>query len=747
MNWRAIVLFLGLAVFGACSADSGTNQPPVVVLNVSSEVQVIVGETLSIEISANDPEGGALTFDYEARPEGAWTLSSAQFLKSATGARFDWAPLASDVTGTDPLRLIFIVRDDAGQVTEKTVNVNIVPGNGVPRFLTNSSVLYDPRIGKPVVVDLRVRDDDSTEVEIVMDEASAPFGASFTQNGPFEGTLTWQPDAEQLKKRVHSINFVADDLQNEVSFKLTVVIRSPTNVNLQPDQIDLSCPGEEIITHSPIGPQRGFNDYEFTATLSQAARSRYDEVYLYWTLGDPYSDSDDPRDGFEGILMEDEGTQFFARIGNQADVIPEGGSVSVSYTICAIDVDSSDSEAVRCVPSTGDYNLYHSFVAYHPDEEAECIDDGGDLVGAGNDDFENATPISTTGFNFFRTCSGNDDYHTLTVRPGERYLVAAVYNQNSDVQVQAFDAAQSTIETEKSTCTGLSGIEAAVPEDGTQTTFFIRVNGGDNHNYAVRALLIDSGSGSECSDAANEPNETAGNATPLTDGQTVSAEICTAQDIDIYKIGLTAGQTVSFNNQFQNSQGNLDMTLFAPSQAGEISVSGSGVAFTFSFGNEETLEHQATETGDYYLLVFNNNQSAVPYTLNVSVGAGPSCTDDDQYSTNGNHSQASAALIPNSEFVEISGKACPGQPDFYRRTEFRSAAVLAELTLDGGDADLSDVTVSVYDISGTLVAEGTVVGSGITLDFTPNPPSSLGDFLYKVESSQYVEYTFAILRE
>lgn len=745
------ILVLGVLVFSTgCPADDANNEPPIVVLNVGSDVQIVVGETLSIEVSATDPEGGPLSFDYVAKPEGNWTLSSARFFRSNTGARFDWAPLASDVTGNEPLRLIFIVTDDSGKVTEKTVNVSIVPGNGVPRFLTNSSVLYDPRVGKPVKVEIQVRDDDSNEVELTMDESTAPFGASFDQTGAFSGVFEWQPDAEQQKKRVHSINFNANDLQTNVPFKLTVVIRSPTAVVFKPDQTELQCPGEEVISHEPIGPQTGLGDYNFSASLTAAARSRYDELYLYWTVGDPYKEgSTDPRDSFEGIKLEEDEEQpgvYKTRIANQASIIPEGGSLTISYTICAIDVDSSDATSVVCVPSSGDFNLYHSFTAYHPSDEVGCLDDGQDLVGTGNETFETASAISTNQFGFFRTCAGNEDYHSLTVRPGETYLVAAVYNQNSNLSIQAFDNDKNPIQLNVSTCTGLSGFEAAVPASGSAKNFYFKISGGDSENYQIRAVQTQTGTGA-CADDAIEPNDTVADAAPLTDGQAIMGEICSPGDLDIYQIALTAGQSVTLTNRFLNAQGNLDMTLFPPSQSGEVGISGTGVAFTFSFNDEEVITHQATETGNYYLLVFNNNQSTVRYNLTMELGAGPTCTDDDAYSTPANHTQASARLIANSEEVEFTAKVCPGQPDWYRRTEFKGAPLAAELTLVGGDGTLNDITVEVYDIGSNLVTRGVVEANGIYFDYSPNPTSSTGDFFYKVSSTSYVEYSFYILRE
>src|SRR5690606_22009008 len=114
---------------------------------------------------------------------------------------------------------------------------------------------------------------------------------------------------------------------------------------------------------------------------------------------------------------EDQPGTYLALIPNQTSIIPEGGALSISYTICAIDVDSSDASSVVCVPSSGDFNLYHTFMAYHPNDEIGCLDDGQDLTGEGNDTFETASEISNNQFGFFRTCAANMDYHAITVRP------------------------------------------------------------------------------------------------------------------------------------------------------------------------------------------------------------------------------------------------------------------------------------------------------------------------------------------
>ncbi|MEZ4461441.1 MAG: hypothetical protein R3E66_17330 [bacterium] len=747
MTVRSWFLILALTVLGACSADDSNNQPPVVALNVGASVNIEVGETLSIEVSANDPEGGSLQFDYQAKPDGNWSLSSAQFFKSATGARLDWAPIASDVTTTEPLRLIFIVKDDAGKTTEKTVNVTITPGNGTPRFTSSASELYDPRVGKPMKFEVTVRDDDSNEVTMTMVEAGAPIGSSFTQTDAFAGVFEWLPTVEQAKRRVHSVTFVADDGVNDpVEMTVTIVIRSNSGTVIKPGQTDLACPGEAVIGHDPLAAQTTLGDYVIEASLIGSNATRYDEMVIYWTIGNPYGEgSDDPKDAFEGITMESEnGTDFVGAIGNQASIIQPGVPLVVSYTICAIDKDSSDATSVVCVPSTGEFNLYHSFAAYLPDDAAECIDDGVDaFVGSGNDDFDSASLISDSSFSFFRTCKNNVDYHALQVRAGEAYVLAVVYGKDLAPTVTGYDDARQPLNMKTSSCTGLSTLEVTNTTNSTQT-YYVKVEGQNNIEYQVRAVKTQGGSGG-CSDEALEPNENAIDASPVSAGDTVSAEICDEGDIDVYAIDLNAGDEVRVIHAFSNAAGNLDMTLFPPSQADEISPSGSGVAFTFGLVDEEVLTHTATETGTYYLLVFNNNPSSVPYTLDFRVTAAPPCPDNDTYSGGGgNHTQATAALIPTTDEVTLSSLTiCPGKPDWYQRTEFTGASVLGELTVNAGEGTIDDISLEAYNLQGTKIADGAKLGNTLSFDYTP---ASNGQVFIKVSATAKTNYELYILR-
>ncbi len=124
-------------------------------------------------------------------------------------------------------------------------------------------------------------------------------------------------------------------------------------------------------------------------------------------------------------------------------------------------------------------------------------------------------------------------------------------------------------------------------------------------------------SGFGCPDA-QEPNDTKAEAHDVSDGSMIEATIC-EDDVDLYKITLTAGQMFSATAAFEATTDNLDLTLFTAEQAENFMRSDQGVAFTFDVAMPtETLTHQVADTGDYYLLVFNNNETTADYTLEIS---------------------------------------------------------------------------------------------------------------------------------
>ena len=721
---------------GGCTESSGDQPPTVVLSGVPANGTFVVGETMRINIQASDPEGGSLTFDWDYKPkELNWTVEQANFLTFSNEAVFEWAPLASDALNEEPIQLIFIVTDVAGSTTEKVVTIEFLAGNGTPVFRSNASELYDPRSGQSLEFDVVVTDQDSTQVTLGMDQASKPAGSSFMQNGPYRGTFTWQPTPEQLERRVYSVNFTADDGQNPVvDFKVTIVIRTATSVVIDKDQTAQMCPGEAVIRHTPLGPQRNpAAPYRFEAQLLDSA---YDRLVLYVNSSPPYNGeppADGEREG-DAVEMVNEGGTFVAEISPYTSLVGDTGALAVYYQICAFDDDSSGLDAIRCTPSSGDLQLWHSFTVYSPDAET-CVEDGLDQLGDGNDDFATATPVSER-WDTFRVCPNNPDYFAVTLRDGESALFSAVYNDGESIAFEAYDGAQNPVELKTSACTGLATAEVTSPPGGG--TFYFRAT-GDNVNYTLRAFK--SGNAAECSDAAMEPNDTAATATPVTAPSTVSAEICPdGNDFDVFAIDLEGGDVLTVTHTFSNADGNLDMTLFGPGQMIDKGGLGTG-AYTAGFTDVEVLEYTAEQSATYNLLVFNNNESSNTYQLQFEVAAAPPCVDNDGTG----HSKTEATIIPagDEDGVLLENLAvCPGAPDWFRRTEF--GPVLGELTVTGGEGTIDDVTVTVYDESDNVVGSSVLNNNG-GIDFDLFP-SAAGQFYYRIETNRRVEYEVFLIR-
>lgn len=738
----AFTLMTMIASSCANCTSGGSNQPPTVVVSGAPSGPFVVGEKLNITLDAQDPEGGAVEFSWDYKPKEAdWTVANdgaVNFLPFTNSAVFEWAPLASDALNDEPIQLIFIVTDSAGQVTEKVVPVTIVPGNGRPSFISNASELFDPRAGDCLEFDVRVVDQDSAQVDIQMDPGATPPGAMFERNGPYQGTFNWCPSEGQLDRRVHTVGFTADDGQNEVeSFTVTIVIRTATPVVVDKDQTTQMCPGEAVITHTPLGPQRDATQpYRFDAELKDR---RFDRMVLYVSTNNAYNGDatspDEERRG-DNIEMIDEGNVWTATVQPYTAFVPDSGALTAYYQICAFDDDAGGLESIACTPSSGDLNLWHTFTVYAPDAEM-CVEDGYDLL-TGNDDFATAAAI-TDGWEPFRVCQGNDDYFSLSLLEGESALFSAVYNDGASVEFEAFDDAQQPIGLAQSTCTGLVTAEVEAPMGGGPKTFYMKAT-GDNANYMLKAFKF--GNAAECADAANEPNEDASTATAVSPGETVEAAMCHGSDWDVYAIELSAGETIMITHRFININGNLDMELLAPGAPIEI---GQGVAYTFATTDEEILEYTAEESGTYHLLVFNNNETATPYTLDFEVSDAPACSDTDQFtSASPNHSKASAALLPavNDDYP-VSLQVCPGQADWYRRQEFNGALVLGEVEVTGGDGTIADVSIEVTDLSGDVVAVGTPASGRLEFDFTPQTQEV---HYYKVETDARVEYQLTLFR-
>ncbi len=702
-----ILAVMGLTGVVSCASDAGEYEEPQMVLNVGSEETFTAGQdVVFIQIKATDPQDMELEFEAVDIPD------RATFDTYRNEALFNWDPLISDVTDGEPHRLVFAVSNEAGLTVERTVHVHIDAGDEGTHFLNSSSQLYNPSSGGALEFDVRVRNDLASLVVLSMPEATAPEGASFEQTDDFEGKFSWTPNPEQAEQRTHSVIFEADDNEEVVEQQVTIVIQDPDIGTSPPgggetDPTELTCSEDQVIAHEPLGAQRTAAPYLIEGQIDDDSQN-WDEVLLYWTLEDPIDVTPD----YEMKVLEMEGTQFSGEIPNLE--LDPGETAEMSYAICAFSDD--DEEGLSCVP---DEFLYR-FIAYSPDDE-KCRDDGIDYA-----DPDEAGQISTEEWNAYRVCEEQPKYHELELVDGEEAEVTVSYPPATSPKIDfLFDG--EPVEAEDLPCVGLSYVEVEGPG-----TVQVRV-AGDELPYHVTGFLFgdEPVEPEECPGEEYEPNDTPAQATLIVDDFAAYEEmgICEEDDIDVFATRLVRGDKFDAYLFFEHDEGDLDMTLFAPSQDDEVVDGGFGVAQGWSSDDDEEISYTAEESGFYYLSVVTVSEPNTYELLTERV-----CEVDDEFA--GNHELSDAASI---DFETYEGlKLCENQPDYFRLTQEGGGddiTWMGEIRAEYGS--LQSMEVRVYDESGTLVTEGEAVQDRIDFYVEPEPGES---FDVEIEASSPMLY-------
>lgn len=701
-------------VSGCSNTDLDSGAPPVITVDVRSEETYVVGEDIvQIYVTATHVAGGPVRLTMVDKPE------RAQFQVFQNSAAFTWDPIASDVTGDTPRRLVFVATSSNGQTAERVVHVHLRAGNGQPRFLNSASEMYDPASALPLTIEVRVRDDDSRFVQLEMPAHLAPQGATFEQTGDLTGLFTWNPSLTQRAQRVHTVTFIADDEDNlPVEHRVTILMKQKDTGGEIGGSHD-RCEAEEVILHTPPPAQRTHKSYIIDARL-RPGNERYTSLLVYWTLDDPMNGSDAY---FHSVEMYKEGDFYRGLIPNQ--LLEPGESKTIFYNICAYDENapSDDETSIVCAPTSIAYSVH----LYAPDEP-ECLDDA-----TRQDSPDTAAPIQSETWEFWRACKDREDYHAITVQGGQEAEVFVVYSKGSELNLNLVDDQQRSVPLTASPCTGYSHALLSVPEGQPARRFVLRAL-GDDVAYQLTAFTEESTEPGQCIDDHLEPNDTIAQASPLQMPQTkISAEICDPDDVDIYAVELFAGDQVVFDLAFEHARGDLDLTLFLPSQSSENIGDGVGAAQSWSTDDNESIFYTTPETGTHYLLV-DTGTTGNTYTLEAM----SACVDSDAFAGNDNRSQA--ALLSLDEHTDL--KLCPEQDDWFRRQGFPGTLLLGELVVSAGGVH-GDVTLEAYNEQGARIAQSTPGNGRLDIEYAP---TQSGPVYFKIRSSKRLIYTFTLMQ-
>jgi len=204
-----------------CLAPALLGGPPV--LDPIGPQSVSENDTLSVQLSASDPDGDSLQWNASPLPDGASL--------SANGL-FEWRPElgTAGCGGFSDVAVAFSARDADGNSASETVVISVLDApSGAPPALDDPAD-RSVTAGRALSIPLDASDADGDSVSFA--SANLPAGASLTAQGAFG----WTPTAAQLGP--HSVTFTATDCMGKTSAQsvsIAVVSSAPQLSSLSSD--------------------------------------------------------------------------------------------------------------------------------------------------------------------------------------------------------------------------------------------------------------------------------------------------------------------------------------------------------------------------------------------------------------------------------------------------------------------------------------------------------------------------------
>ncbi len=729
---KPLLIFLSLFVLSTTTCAEAGSEAVFKFLGTSTEEvgdKLELGKTVKIDLFAEATGDVAFTYDWEPKTID-WSIDSttgAKFVKQKKRAFFEWSPIPSDVQG-QPISITFIATDQNKKQIQKKYTFQVVFGEGGPVFDTQKVHTQDPKSQEPVTFKVKIKHPSCQNkncVQLRLKEDTAPAGSTFTHHDPLVGTFTWQPTAEQRQKRLTDITFLAKDTKYpEVEYTVSVLMRS-TGDNTTPPTIDDTCSGENVLNHVPLNAKRDIanENYKVEFTTSET----FEEAVVYWNIGRDHNNSPLAWREAPMTLVDGKYVGEIESVGSFID--PNVGVIPVNYDICAYGEDK-----YVCVPKNGIYTFLASFP-----EAPTCLNDDNEP----NDSMSETSSLKTEKYTFFMACPGDNDFIKTTSSPGVESKMVFIYNKGAQLNFEATGPDGNSVPVEKSDCTGLASIDTTSASGGD---FTVKVS-GENIPYRAQKLIVESSTTDRnCIDKANEPNDSGSQATTVTSGQSLNAEICEPTDIDIYKLTATAGQKITVNALFKDDEGDLEMFLFDSSQKNNLSdITAEALVRADTPTDNESIEYVVETGGDFYVKVFGYQFEAdqrSSYAINFDVSQpAPQC-DNDPYSLQDNHSQDNAALWVYGQNIDETGlEICKQVDDWYKRAELTGVRLYGQLFAD--PSKLGSIRWRIYDIEGNLLSTAELVdNSYYKLDYIP--PRDMFIF-HKINATlDKIEYDLAI---
>jgi len=543
------------------------------------------GQPFSLLVQATDQDGDALTFSVQGDlPPGATF--------DAAGALFEWTP-TPDLAGSEH-RVIFSVTD--GQLKD-TIDVLFVVtggpnGNQPPEVATIPS--QEIAVGKTLVLEIQATDPDGDP--LVFDATDTPPGSMWDAIGH---TLTWTPGQAHANQSF-TPKFSVTDGTYTVTKEASILVKSGTSPNTcTPDPFE---PNETKAEATKINPAI----YQGLSVCDPDAQN-YDTDWYYLpvtsgtTLTATISFQHDHGDLGLGLFAEtgNEPLQMSDEVGDQETVQYAIASAGNFYLV----VFANSGSNVKAP-----YTLEVTTAA-----GGGCVNDDNEP----NDSMNAGTPVGPeTLMSGLQICAEDEDWYTLALQAGDSLLASIEFpvdidldlylvGPDGDVLDMSFSGAGiETVGVDPAPTSGTYGVRVDVwPKETTESTYDLEILGSTCP---------------ECDGDAKEPNDSQGQAIPLTPGQIVE-DLTMCCDADWFQIMANSGQEIAIDLEFLGEGGDKPTVVLTAPGATAVTLpctadNCAGVA-------------TATSTGAAYLKVTGpaNTWYDVTATLSGGGGADDSC--------------------------------------------------------------------------------------------------------------------------
>jgi len=697
MSRRALVPLL-VAWLAACGGD---NQPPS--LTIVPDQQVVVGESLVLVVTASDPDGDRLTFSAEGLPEVAQLTP-----RSKEEAVLTYSPSITDTQpGGRRYAVTLEVADGNGGVASQAFGLVVYPAFGVPTFDLPSGVVLNLAQEPDLSLNIIIKDDDSTDVDIAMTEA--PEGAKLQRSGSKAALFHWRPDDAQRLVAVHRAVFTAQDESHPATtFILTLVLLNPEKQS--------GCPGTPptVSHHAPADASTGGS--LSLALAATDADSKVRAVSVFWTRGDP-----------EGAYQEaplvrvsDDAPTWSADLDTGS---PDAGGTLVHYYFATTDND--DPTGVACDQTSRTPKSGWFTAAVYPSGASSdvCVDDDDEP-----DDNPGAAPTVTTGtYPGRRICGAEADVARVAASAGAQVSATIRYESaQGSLSLRLIDASGATL---ASGATSDPGVVTARLEQAPGDVF-VEVSATDQTTRLGYALEIGLGV-VQCEPDALEPNDSVADARSIDLGSFDDLRICSGE-VDVFRVGTSPGQSLRFSVAFDARYGDLDMELRG---ADGTTVLGTAA----SAKSVEELTYTSPGGGDVFVRVYGVDGASNGYTLSVEdLGSGPLACPSDALGDNRSWEDAVAIFQGVYEGFTV----CAGAPDWFA-VDLNGGETLDILT-EGTDGAAAPSIAIYTDPTGAPVASSSVGSDGLSdASYTIG---GVGRLYYAVETSATVT-GYAILQD